>query len=413
MKSTFSPRLFLKTWIASYIVVYAFPSPFNFIPFLHEILLKYIVAVRDEITTVIARLVLGQPDFKKPQMNGSGDTTFNYLELISFPLIALLLTILVLIIFRKKPWISKLFSWSIIYARYYVGLILISYGVAKFMIGQFPSPGIYTLEQTFGESSPMGLAWRFFGYSDTYKIFMGLSEVSAGLLLLFRRTAVLGALMSVAVTTNIVLVNFSFDVPVKLMSSHLLFFSLLILLPSLKVLLDFFILQKPTRLYTPGIVWKTRAQRKLWIAGKLIFAVLLPLMLISGHFLSQTMRARKLNQWEGAYTFSQNNLPDSAGVYWTNVMIDQNSMNVKTSGKNDHYYTIEDFNEEGEIYFVRSANQEDPYFLKILENSVGEYQLLVTLGEQQMDITATRKKKSDYLLMNRGFNWINEYPFNR
>ncbi|WP_255505109.1 hypothetical protein [Algoriphagus sp. Y33] len=39
------------------------------------------------------------------------------------------------------------------------------------------------------------------------------------------------------------------------------------------------------------------------------------------------------------------NLPDSAGAYWTQVMIAQNRIYVKTSGKNEHYYTIENFDE--------------------------------------------------------------------
>lgn len=413
MNSTFNPKLFIKIWIAFYIVIYSFPYPFSHIPLLSDLLLKYIVAVRDEFTFLIARSVLGHSDFIKPQNNGSGDTTFDYIELISFPIIALILAVFVLVLFRKKPWITKLFSWSLIYARYHVGLILISYGVAKFMAGQFPGPSIYTLEQTFGESSPMGLAWRFFGYSDTYKIFMGLSEVSAGILLLFRRTAVLGALLAIAVTTNIVLVNFSFDVPVKIMSSHLLIFSILILSPSIKVLLDFFILQKPAKLQTPGIYWKTKTQHRLWLGGKLLFAVLIPLMMIVGHFTAQTLMKRSSNQWEGAYSFSQNNLPDSAGVYWTNVIIDQKSLSVKTSGKNSHYYTIKDVNEDGEIHFVRTGKQEDPYLLKIIENPDGQYQFLVTLGNKEMDINTNRKMKSDYFLMQRGFNWVNEYPLNR
>lgn len=413
MNPTFNPKLFPKTWLAFYIVIYAFPFPFSYIPYLNEFLLKYLVAIRDEFTIRIARIVLGNPDYVKPPMNGSGDTTFNYMELVSFPLMALFMAVAVLIIFRKKPWVTKLYSWSLIYARYYVGLILISYGVAKFMIGQFPSPGIYTLEQTFGESSPMGLAWRFFGYSDTYKIFMGLSEITAGFLLLFRRTAVLGALMSIAVTTNIVLVNFSFDVPVKLMSSHLLFFSILILLPSVKVLLEFFILQRPTRLVTPGINWKTKTQRNLWFGAKLVFAGLIPLLMIVGHFLSQSYRRGTINEWEGAYTATQSNLPESAGVYWTNVMIEQNRLDVKTSGKNSHYYTIRDYNEDGDIYFIRTDKQEEPYLLKIKENEDGEYQLLVSMGEKLMDVTTTRKQRKDYPLIQRGFNWINEYPFNR
>jgi hypothetical protein len=46
--------------------------------------------------------------------------------------------------------------------------------------------------------------------------------VVGGALLLFRRTTTAGALVLIAVLTNIVTLNFSCDVPVKLFSSHLL-----------------------------------------------------------------------------------------------------------------------------------------------------------------------------------------------
>jgi hypothetical protein len=65
----------------------------------------------------------------------------------------------------------------------------------------------------------MGLAWTFLGFSKAYNYFMGIAEAGGGLLLLFRRTAIFGVLLSMIVTSNIVAINFCFDVPVKLYSS--------------------------------------------------------------------------------------------------------------------------------------------------------------------------------------------------
>src|SRR5690606_15196635 len=136
-------------------------------------------------------------------------------------LLSLLMTMGVWMFYYSKLSVNKTLAAVIIYSRYYVAITLITYGLAKFWNGQFPGPRLDSLEQIYGNFSPMGLAWRFFGYSETYKTFMGLAEIIPGLLLLFRRTMVLGALLAIAVTTNIVLVNFSFDVPVKLLSTHL------------------------------------------------------------------------------------------------------------------------------------------------------------------------------------------------
>ncbi|HVS63755.1 MAG TPA: hypothetical protein VMT85_09690 [Thermoanaerobaculia bacterium] len=78
------------------------------------------------------------------------------------------------------------------------------------------------LSQTIGESSPMGLLWNMMGYSRLYNLFSGGVDVLGGVLLLFRRTATLGALVAIGAMANVVLLNFAYDVPVKLYSMHLL-----------------------------------------------------------------------------------------------------------------------------------------------------------------------------------------------
>jgi hypothetical protein len=99
---------------------------------------------------------------------------------------------------------------------------MITYGVLKVIELQFSPPTPDRLIQTYGESSPMGLIWTLMGFSSLYCFFGGAGEVLGGLLLSLRRTTLLGALVCIGVLANVVMINLSFDVPVKLFSSHLL-----------------------------------------------------------------------------------------------------------------------------------------------------------------------------------------------
>ncbi|MFY9224894.1 MAG: hypothetical protein WAQ98_19635, partial [Blastocatellia bacterium] len=68
------------------------------------------------------------------------------------------------------------------------------------------------LIQPFGDASPMGLAWTFMGASYSYNFFAGMGEMLAGFLLIFPQTATLGALVAIGVISNIVMLNFSYDI---------------------------------------------------------------------------------------------------------------------------------------------------------------------------------------------------------
>jgi hypothetical protein len=71
-------------------------------------------------------------------------------------------------------------------------------------------------------------------------MFAGASEVLGGFLLFFRRTRMLGAMVVAAVMTNVVVMNFSYDVPVKLYSAHLLVMALGLLALDGRRLIAFF-----------------------------------------------------------------------------------------------------------------------------------------------------------------------------
>jgi len=140
-------------------------------------------------------------------------------------------------------------------------------------MNQFPAPSSETLGTPLGEASPMRLLWTFMGASRPYTWFAGGSEVLAGLLLVWRRTSTLGAMIAAGVMTNVVLLNFCYDVPVKLFSAHLLVTALLILLPHGKDIFGFFFSNQPTNrrclnppFTNPKTIWLHRI-------GKLIAVV--------------------------------------------------------------------------------------------------------------------------------------------
>ncbi len=129
--------------------------------------------------------------------------------------------------------------------RYYLASIILSYGFAKVFASQFPHL-MANMDARFIELSPMRVAWSFFGYSRGYQIFLGWGEVIPAVLLLFRRTALLGALLMFVVMLNVFLVNIFFDVCVKLNSGIYTVLSMYLLLQEFNRLWNFFIANKIT-----------------------------------------------------------------------------------------------------------------------------------------------------------------------
>lgn len=93
---------------------------------------------------------------------------------------------------------------------------MIGYGLIKVFALQMLKPQLQQLVAPLGDLTRMGLVWTFMGISPVYQSFTGAAEVMGGLLLFWRRTRLLGATIVAVVMTNVVLLNFLYDIPVKL-----------------------------------------------------------------------------------------------------------------------------------------------------------------------------------------------------
>jgi hypothetical protein len=185
----------------------------------------------------------------------------------------------------KRTNYQPLVYWFKLSLRASLFINMMVYGFVKVAASQFGEPTLIQLVTPVGELSPMRLLWIYMGYSAIYQIFTGLLEVAGGFLMLFRKTTTLGALLIAGVMSNVALMNFMYDIPVKSLSSHLFFFALILATFDFKRILYVFILNRKvdpvsfsvpiqTRWYELISLWTKRIMIGLVFLGFLACAIL-------------------------------------------------------------------------------------------------------------------------------------------
>lgn len=359
-----------------------------------------------------------------PAVNGSGDTTLDYIQDLCFVALAAVVTLVWSILDRKRSEYVKLHLCLRICMRYALALTLFSYGFAKVIPTQFIFPGLSRLIEPLGEFSPMGLLWTFMGYSTPYIVFSGVAEVVSGALLLFRRTATLGAMASAAVLLNIVMLNFCYDVPVKLYSTNLLLMAIFLMVPDLGRLANMLVLNRPTQ--PANIDWPSFNRR--WMK----LAIVAVKVLFVGYFVFSTVQ-RSLHGYRdfivggpkpplyGLYEvegFTRNGveLPPltTDTTRWKRVIV-QSPSTISIRMMDDSargYSTTYDAAKNS----ITLAAASDKTKRNGFSYSWPDANHLVLTGALMNDTLAVKLRKVDpskFLLVNRGFHWINERPFNR
>ncbi|MEM7481679.1 MAG: hypothetical protein AAF481_10940 [Acidobacteriota bacterium] len=213
---------FLGRFLAAYTVLYILPFPLDRLPMVGDVIGEAFSQGSKTLAAAVGTSILGIDGEIFIGRTGSGDTTADYIRILYLVVGALVGALIGSWLARRRsapPAVGRGFAIAI---RFYLAFYMLDYGLSKVIPVQFIQPPLERLLRPLGETSPMGLVWTFMGVSPAYTIFSGLGESLAGILLLFRRTATLGALVAAVVMTNVVMLNFAYDVPVKLFSSHLL-----------------------------------------------------------------------------------------------------------------------------------------------------------------------------------------------
>jgi len=223
-----------------YVALYIFPFPFYRVPGLDAPAAWLSESQAALIHAVGVRFF--QLPSALPGVGGCGDRADHFVAVPVEAGLALAGALLWSVIDRRRAEHRRLAYWASVGLRYYLAHTLLQYGIIKLFKSQFQVPRPTQLLTPLGELTPMNVLWAFMGISTAYCFFIGLAEALGGLLLLFRRTALAGALVSAAVLGNVFLLNVFYGVCVKLLSGHLLLFTALLLAPHARRLVDVLLL---------------------------------------------------------------------------------------------------------------------------------------------------------------------------
>ena len=173
----------------------------------------------------------------------SSDSIGLYLHVFNLILISITMGLIMELISKNKKVNLRLYLLKIL--TYYLSLQLLIYGLDKVFKAQFFLPEPNTLFTPLKDLSKDILYWSTIGVSRSYSLFLGMAEVLTALLLLFKKTRLLGIIMGVGILINVVAINLSFDISVKIYSLFLLAGFIVLLTPYFGFLYQIFIQQKP------------------------------------------------------------------------------------------------------------------------------------------------------------------------
>ncbi|WP_141618851.1 DoxX family membrane protein [Myxococcus sp. AB036A] len=409
----------------AYLGIYYFPFPLDLIPVLGESIHGFQDGLWKAAVPWVGKHVLRLSTDITVMPNGSGDTTFNYVQVLMNFVIAVAVTGVWSVIDRRRTEYVKAHDVLHANVRYVLAMSMLSYGLAKLFKSQFPFPSPERLAQPLGDFSPMGLLWNFMGYSTGYNVFTGGAEFLGGCLLLFRRTTTLGALVVAGVMVNVVALNFFYDVPVKLYSSHLLLMSLFLVLPDARRLLNVLVLNRATQ---PRPLQPPFPPSR-WLSGAgLVMKVLVVGGIAYGFGSSRLEFIRKYGDsaprppFYGYYTVDSFTLdgqrldatPGDARR-WKAVAVSRfGRMNIKRMDDTVKSFGLEEDAPKKTLTLIDGQDDSAKKFvLAYTRSDANQLVLQGTLQEAAIEVRLTRVDESKFLLLNRGFNWIQEAPFNR
>ncbi|WP_034059558.1 DoxX family protein [Lacinutrix jangbogonensis] len=354
--------------------------------------------------------------------NGSGDHTFAYLSLFVSALSTVAVVSIWSLLDSKRKSYNKLQYWFLVFLRVVLIAAMLLYGFVKVFKLQFPSASLTHLLDPLGDFSPMGLAWTYMGYSKGFNVFVGALEVLGGLLLIPRRTQTLGSFIIIGVMTQVAVMNFCFDIPVKLFSMHLVLMALAIFITDHRFL-NVFVKNKAVESYHYYHPIKDPQYHKiiLWIKSIVLFLLI---SFISFNFYT-TASHRGENKkkpllygiWE-ASTFIKNGdtlQPLVTDDYrWRYLIVDFKEVaTIKTMNDKKQRYTFIPDSSSQKIRLHQKNSESEVYNFNYKNPNSEVLELEGILALDTLQIIFSRKDHEKFNLNARGFHWINERPYNK
>jgi hypothetical protein len=410
-------------FVFAYVVLYFVPFALDWLPFYAEAAEKKYEVPWRLFVPWVGRHVLRLSYDITVFTNGSGDTTYDYVLMLCCITLAALMTLVWSVLDRKRPNYEKLYQWLRLYVRFMLASLMINYGASKVIPLQMPAPYLTRLIEPYGDSSPMGLLWTFIGASKSYEIFAGCAELLAGVLLVFPRTALLGALTGFAVSVQIFALNMCYDVPVKILSLHLVVMSALLIAQDFWRLTSVCVLNRGIGAARARQLFERRRLNQ----ATLVLQVLFGLYLIGSNFYAVRQQEKEYAAFMqkpplyGIWMVDEFSVDDQArpplttdASRWQRVILQfTKAMTVQPMSGPNQSYSLDADLDAGTLTLGKRSDPNWKAVLSLKAPDAGTMTLEGDIDGHKTYAKLSRFDESKYLLTSRGFHWIQEAPFNR
>lgn len=347
--------------------------------------------------------------------SNSGDQAVIWVMVFVLFVVAALATLAWSVIDRRRVEYHRLHAWFLLFVRLCLGGQMLFYGFAKLIPTQMPAPPLTALLQPFGDLSRTSVLWLQVGSSPVYQMALGAVEVIGGLLLFWGRTATLGALVSVVAMAQVFLLNMTYDVPVKILSFHLLLLSLFLIAPQIGRLANVLVLQRPSDpMIQPALFDSARANRiattVVALAGVWVLAGCVAQSWSAWHdYGGGRAKPELYGIWSVTeYSADGEALPPltSDGQRWQRVIFDEPGVIVYQLM--DGELVIEPVESDGGGSTLRIPGQQAT--LAVDRPAPDRLRLQGELGGQRVSISLERTDLDSFTLRGKGFHWVQDYP---
>ena len=415
-------RKFCFRFYAIFFAVWIIPIFLEIIPGVN-MLMEYVYQGMEALSSLVNGWLWHITPAKLPP-NGNGDFPEMWMSIFTFLLLSFIAAFVWSIVDRKRANHQQLEYWIVLMVRYFIIFNGFSYGLVKLFGLQFPFPNLSQLATPLGDFLPMRLSWMFLGYSYPYQFFSGAIELFAALLLLFRPTASLGALVSGGVFINVMMLNIGYDIPVKANSIMLVVFSLYLLAHELPRLIAFFFRQeaRPSAVFI--FPFETKRGRRIARVVKWFYVLLvlgMNLMMDIGNG-GNNQQAKDAPIQQGIYDVLEHQVngrlitpdqPDS--VYWQNLVFDVASGgSIKTAdsrfrqryGRSYFHYKLD--SATNTIALRKSGTDSLPLMRFHYQYRDSVYLVLTAYPDSAARKLVLKRRLKGFPLAEKQFHWISE-----
>lgn len=358
------------------------------------------------------------------------DSAFQWTALFLMVVVSTVATLLWSVLDRRRGGYPRMWAWMSLYLRFVLAAAMFYFGMAKAIPTQMPFV-LNRLVEPFGNFSPQGVLWTQVSISQPYQIALGSAELLAGVLLLIPRAVPAGALLCAVDMTQVFLLNMTYDIRLKTVSSMLLMMSLFLLAPyAARLAAALFSDQAVPAARTPQLFAARRANRIALVAQLILGANLLGVIAVQ----NWRQWARPVPELYGIYQvdgFSAEGyrrdplLTDE--LQWRRVIFDR-SFSMVDPVRLTIQHMDDSFEEYGGTidpgrhfidlnhYVEVGTFKETPVRVRLTYWWPGPNRLVIDADDyagHRIHAWCTKVDPNSFPVVERGFSWVREGSYNR